>query len=84
MVNPSSVGERVQLLQALILFSVGQGAIPSSDVAKVIGMLLQIGMEQLDRLVTVPGVVQVVSGVPDDEELGVEADGVEVEIKIPL
>ena len=84
MVNPSSVGGIVQLLQPHPLYSVGQDAIPSSDVAKVIGMLLQIGMEQLDRLVTVPGVVQVKSEVPDDEELGVEADGVEGDIKIPL
>ena len=62
----------------------GQGAIPSSDAAKVIVMMLQIGMEQLDRLVTVPGVVQVRSGVPRAEVLEVEVDGVEGEIKIPL
>ena len=68
MVNPSSVGGIVQLSQPHTLYYVGQGAIPSSDVAKVIGMLLQIGMEQLDRLVTVPGVVQVNPGVSDDEE----------------
>ena len=45
----------------------GQGAIPSSDVAKVIGMMLQIGMEQLDQLVTVPGVVEVSLGDQDGE-----------------
>ena len=64
--------------------SAGQGAIPSSDVAKVIGMLLQIGMEQLDQLVTVPGVVEVSLGDQDGEGVVVEAAGVDGEIKIPL
>ena len=63
---------------------VGQGVIPSSDVAKVIGMMLQIGMEQLDRLVTVSGVVQVRSGVSGAEVLEVEVGGVEGGVDVPL
>ena len=61
-----------------------QAAIPSSDVAKVIGMMLQIGIELLDRLVTVPGVVQVRSGVSGAEVLEVEVEGVEGKVKVPL
>ena len=61
---------------------VGQVATPSSGVAKVIGMMLQIGMEQLDRLVTVQGVVQVRSGVSGAEVLEVEVEGVEGEVKV--
>ena len=47
-------------------------------------MMLQIGMEQLDQLVTVPGVVEVSLGDHDGEELSVEAEGVEGDIEIPL
>ena len=67
-----------------LLFFCGQGAIPSSDVAKVIDMMLQIGMEQLDQLVTVPGVMEISLGEHDGDGLSVEAGGVEGDIKIPL
>ena len=61
-----------------------QGAIPSSDVAKVIGMMLQIGMEQMKEFMSVPGAVTVRPGDASDEELEVEVDGVEGAVDIPL
>ena len=59
-----------------------QGAIPSSDVAKVIGMLLQIGMQQVDDFVTVPGVVTAVTA--QGEQLSVKVEGVENGVDVLL
>ena len=52
--------------------------------AKVIGMMLQIGMEQMRRPVSVPGGVTVRGGVADEEEVEVEVDGLENGVDIPL
>ena len=60
------------------------GGIPSSDVAKVTGMMLHIGMEQMKEFVSVPGAVTVRPGDAREGELEVKVEGIEGVVDIPL
>lgn len=51
------------------IFPAPQGAIPSSDVAKLTGMMLHIGMERMKEFVSVPGVVTIRPGDVREGEL---------------